>query len=274
MTTWRSNVITGFIEPKLHLMDHLGEAITYTVKSKRYAVPMERQRQSIIYVQLRLLKSTIYGFLLVSKLMKANPSGVVALLSWLKRGFSSPAPQFVKWLVLKNWGGKETWVETGTYKGETTAELAKYSKMVYSVEASPKFAIEASEKFAKETNIQILSGLSEDRLPELLKSLSEVEKADISFWLDGHFSGENTFQGPADTPIDQELATISNHISEFAVVTVLVDDVRCFNPLISEYSNYPEITFLTKWANSHNLFWTIEHDIFIATNRKQGIRNL
>lgn len=101
----------------------------------------------------------------------------------------------------------------------------------------------------------------------MLRSLSVADRVDISFWLDGHFSGENTFQGPSDTPIRQELTTIGEHLSDFSRVSVLIDDVRCFNPSVSEYSNYPDISFLVDWAKSHKLFWTIEHDIFIATNK-------
>ncbi len=231
---------------------------------------MQNQKSSTLYIPLRLMKSIMIGFVLTGSLMKMNSSAVVAVLNWLKRGFASPAPQFVKWLVLENWGGKETWVETGTYKGETTAHLARFSKMVYSIEPSLDFAKSASQKFINQDNIEILSGLSEVELPKLLRSLSVTEQADISFWLDGHFSGENTFQGPSDTPIRQELTTIGEHLSDFSRVSVLIDDVRCFNPSVSAYSNYPDVSFLVEWAKSHKLFWTIEHDIFIATNRLES----
>lgn len=211
------------------------------------------------------------GIVLIINLMKMNHSAVVAFLHWMRRGFASPAPQFVKWMVLENWGGKQTWIETGTYKGETTSRLARFSKMVYSIEASPYFAEAASRKFNFQDNVKILTGLSEVRLPELLKSLTAEEKTDISFWLDGHFSGESTFQGPSDTPIRQELAAIEEHFSDYSIFSLLVDDVRCFNPLIPEFANYPHVEFLVEWANSHKLFWTIEHDIFIATNRQRSV---
>ena len=235
----------------------------------RYLATMKLDRSKGLYIPLRLLKSIFVGILLIGNLMRENPSAVLSVLNWLRRGFSSPAPQFVKWLVLKNWGGKETWIETGTYRGETTARLANFSNMVYSIEASPEFAKTAQHKFRDQRKVQILSGLSETQLPGLLKSLSVTERYDVSFWLDGHFSGENTFQGPSDTPIMQELETIAKHLNDFSLVSVLIDDVRCFDPSIPEYSSYPEITYLVNWANSHNLFWTVEHDIFIATNRRR-----
>lgn len=91
---------------------------------------MQNQKSSALYIPLRLMKSIMISFVLTGSLMKMNSSAVVAVVNWLKRGFASPAPQFVKWLVLEKWGGKHTWVETGTYKGETTAHLARFSKMV------------------------------------------------------------------------------------------------------------------------------------------------
>jgi hypothetical protein len=34
-------------------------------------------------------------------------------------------------------------------------------------------------------------------------------------------------------------------------VAVLVDDVRCFDPQIEEFSTYPPIDFLVDWARSN-----------------------
>ena len=73
-----------------------------------------------------------------------------------------------------------------------------------------------------------------------------------------------TFKGKRDTPIIQELAAISDNFSRFDKVCVLIDDVRCFNPQIDEYSTYPPIDTLIVWAKKHQLKWHIEHDIFVA----------
>jgi hypothetical protein len=42
---------------------------------------------------------------------------IFKLLIWQTNGFRSPAPNIVKWRVLKRYGGKETWIELDTYTG-------------------------------------------------------------------------------------------------------------------------------------------------------------
>ena len=90
---------------------------------------------------------------------------------------------------------------------------------------------------------------------------------DINFYLDGHYSAGITHKGPQDTPIIDELACISKNIPQFGKVRVMIDDVRCFNPHLEEYSSYPSLNILVDWANRHSLSWHIEHDIFIAKSK-------
>jgi len=54
---------------------------------------------------------------------------------------------------------------------------------------------------------------------------------------------------------------------KFNEVLVLIDDVRCFDPSISEYSDYPSVDFLVDWARRNSLEWHIEHDIFVAKSK-------
>jgi hypothetical protein len=41
----------------------------------------------------------------------------------------------------------------------------------------------------------------------------------------------------------------------------MIDDIRMFE---NESLSYPGRDFLVEWALSNNLWWNIEHDIFIA----------
>jgi hypothetical protein len=86
----------------------------------------------------------------------------------------------------------------------------------------------------------------------------------VNFWLDGHYSGGITHQGPTDCPICAELEAIEKNLSHFAAVTVLIDDIRCFDPSIPEYADYPDVDYLVDWARKNKLRWHIEHDIFAA----------
>jgi len=183
------------------------------------------------------------------------------LRSWHKRNFSSPVPQSVKWAVLARYGElTETWVETGTYQGETTAFLAQTAKKVYTVEPSTELAKNARKRLRGFHNVTILEGKSEDLLSEI------IERVDgpLSFWLDAHYSGGTTFKGTAGTPIREELALIQKHILRLDRLTVLIDDMHSFEPSDPMFADYPTRGWLVDWANSNKLNWTMEHGIFVA----------
>jgi len=60
------------------------------------------------------------------------------------------------------------------------------------------------------------------------------------------------------------LNCISQNLSSFAKVAVLVDDIRLFKGQIVHYGPYPTLDYLVDWARANHLQWHIEHDIFIA----------
>jgi len=64
-------------------------------------------------------------------------------------------------------------------------------------------------------------------LPDLLKVIS----GKTLFWLDGHFSGSNTFSnGLSETPISTEIIAVLNQGAQFGMKhVILVDDARCFD---------------------------------------------
>jgi hypothetical protein len=183
---------------------------------------------------------------------------------WADKEFAAPSPHFVKQKVLLRNGLRDaTWVETGTFMGDTTSVLSKVAKMVYSIEPEPTLFSKAEQKFSSTSNVKIIKGLSEDVFPKLLPTIS----GNICFWLDGHYSAGITFKGPQDTPIIDELAVIGRNITQMSKIVVMVDDMRCFDPRNPEFSAYPPVDVLVDWARKHNLSWHIEHDIFIAKNQ-------
>jgi len=187
--------------------------------------------------------------------------------SWVGQRFPTPAPNFVKWQVLKKWGGNRTWIETGTYTGETTLYLSNIAETVISIEPAKVFALAAKEKFKKVRNVYIVEGTSEENLAATLEGLNPEQLLDVSFWLDGHYSGGNTFLAEKECPILDELAVIETYLNTFEKITILIDDVRVFSPSGSNIGGYPSLSFLVQWADAKNLRWGIEYDIFIMTNR-------
>ena len=142
--------------------------------------------------------------------------------------------------------------------------LARESKSVFTIEPDQVLFEKAKLRFIGQEHIRVMHGLSENILPVLLPTL----RGNINFWLDGHYSGGFTHQGPTDCPVREELSSIEKNLSLYDEVTVLIDDIRCFNPSIPEYADYPDINFLVDWARKNNLVWNIEHDIFIAKRKK------
>jgi hypothetical protein len=180
---------------------------------------------------------------------------------WVKRGYAAPSPHFIKQAcLLRNGFSGATWVETGTFLGQTTQLLARNASHVYSIEPEIRLYKRANKLFRGAKNIKIINGTSEDIFPELLPIIS----GNVNFWLDGHYSAGITFKGPKDTPIIDEITHIGCNINRYQKVCVLIDDIRCFNPRLPEYGSYPPLETLVEWARKYKLDWHIEHDIFIA----------
>jgi hypothetical protein len=183
---------------------------------------------------------------------------------WRKRNFAAPSPNFIKQACLiRNGIPNATWVETGTYLGETTKLLLKYASKVYSIEPEPTLFANAKRNFSNFGNVEILNGTSEGVFPDLLPKLN----GNVCFWLDGHFSGEGTFKGPLDTPIVRELDCVAENLAKMEKVVVMVDDIRLFTGEIHSYGAYPTLDYLVNWASKNGMTWHIEQDIFIAKSR-------
>ncbi len=197
----------------------------------------------------------------------SSPYRLLTLLlgykNWAKLNFQAPSPHYIKQACLiRNSFPNATWIETGTYLGQTTQVLSKNGLKVYSIEPEPTLFANAYNYFKKFNNVEILNGTSEQIFPNLLPKIN----GDVNFWLDGHYSAGITFKGTQDTPVLEELKHITDNLNHFKKVCILIDDIRCFNPQITEYSTYPSVNILVAWANDNHLHWHIEHDIFVAKN--------
>ena len=118
--------------------------------------------------------------------VKSLASTALSWPRWMNGGFNVPVPRRIKWHVLSRYsktGG--TWIESGTYLGDTTKFLAKQADNVISIEPSEYLVKRARVRLKKFKNVRIVHGLSEQNLSSLLTDVS----GPIYFWLDGHASG-------------------------------------------------------------------------------------
>lgn len=117
-----------------------------------------------------------------------------------------------------------TFVETGTYKGETSRWAAGEFERVYTTEAYPPYWEKAKARHADCQNIEFILGDSRTQLKPILDKLDRP----ALFWLDAHWMGSleigNATPG-GECPLREELDALNqsdhNHI-------ILIDDARLF----------------------------------------------
>lgn len=181
--------------------------------------------------------------------------------AWRASGYEAPLPSVVKTGVLRKYAIKgATWIETGTYRGDTTRVLSTIAARVISIEPEPRLYKKAVRRFKNDDDIELVNDTSEAAFPEIVSELS----GDVCFWLDGHYSAGATFRGEVDSPIVKELEAIEQWSDQLGKLAVLVDDIRLFDPEVPGHTGYPHRSYLVDWAQRMGMNWSIEHDIFIA----------
>jgi len=170
----------------------------------------------------------------LQKLIRYFHIGKVKLIRLVskKRRQARPAKQEEKWATIteaKNRGNIGTFVETGTYLGDTVEHLKHDFEKIYSIEVGPELAEAAKRRFTNDKNVEIWAGDSAEVLPAVLAKLAKP----ALFWLDAHCSEGDTSRGADYSPVISELRNIlSAEISH----TVLIDDARLFDGV-----NYPTL---------------------------------
>ena len=177
------------------------------------------------------------------------------LVGWVPK-YSKAAPfLFKKKLFDENDISDGIGVETGTYLGLSTEYLADISKMVYSIEPSNKY-YELEKKLSSKKNVKLFHGTSEDCLGDLLEN---IDATNISFWLDGHFSAGDTFEGLNHSPLLHELDLIKNNLLKFEKIYISIDDFRIFSSFYPKANKHilPNQMELINWTNENNFHWKV-----------------
>lgn len=170
------------------------------------------------------------------------------------------------WNKLKSFFHLETFIETGTYTGETTAKAGEIFSQVHSIELSQELFQAARQRFINEPHIHLHQG---DSAQVFLSLLPQIERKNLLFWLDGHFSGGTTAQGDKDTPIIEEI----KNIGKFGIThsVILVDDLRLFSEHAA--SDYPTIAQLRAALAPlfQNMVFILFGDVAIAYEASSGV---
>lgn len=144
----------------------------------------------------------------------------------------------------------DTFIETGTNKGEMIDILRNDFKVFHSIELNKVRYNGAIQKFKDEKNIHIYHGDSGKELPKILKKVSTP----ALIWLDAHDLGSISFK---NSPIELELQAIFNHsVKGFAII---IDDARHFS--------MEDIRKIKGIANLNNYNCTILEGLFRLTEK-------
>jgi hypothetical protein len=167
---------------------------------------------------------------------------VPTLTAWEKR------QHLIEWVKRS---GVRVFIETGTYRGETTLALRQVVRRCVTIELDPVLHAGASEIFAGMSDVELLLGDSGALIRDVLAGLDEP----ALFWLDAHYSGTGTARGIEDSPILGELDSILSHRIRDHIV--IVDDAREF---IGE-NGYPTIRHLARFVESRGYYIRVRDDL-------------
>jgi len=183
-----------------------------------------------------------YGILPTIDLIRRLPE----IAHWLQAGCTGSAPPPVKRMALSAYRRRyklTQFIETGTHLGDTLAYMAQQQNVqASSIELDDAYYLAAKQRFASYANVTLLHGDSGECLPELVQHL----QSPALFWLDGHYSGEDTGKGALDTPVSAELESILK--SPIKGHVILIDDARCFDST----HDYPHLDILLERVRRNN----------------------
>jgi hypothetical protein len=163
-------------------------------------------------------------------------------------------------LNLKKFYNIETLVETGTYRGVTTAWAAEHFRSVITIDISLEYIKETQSSLASQTNIEYIH---DDSRSALIACMSRIS-GNALFWLDAH-KGGGYFGQDDDCPILEEILAIHKFENDYII---LVDDARAFlfppQPPF-DHTKWPDIALVFDHLNLlGKRFIIIVEDIIIS----------
>jgi len=188
-------------------------------------------------------------------LIAGEPGPVVLTAA---RGHVRPMPEQMKRLTLRHYArrhGLRTFVETGTFRGETIEFLLPEMDEIHSVELSDELHAAAVEKFKDRPQVHLHQGDSGTVLPGIVEDL----ESPALLWLDAHYSAKITAHGPEETPVLAELRAVFGRSKARHVI--LIDDAREFE----DKSTYPALDEVRKIAGANGYDYECRFDLIRLT---------
>ncbi len=160
-------------------------------------------------------------------------------------GLVHPGPPEAFTLELKKKYNIRQFVETGTFMGKTAVWASQYFHIVHTIEASLDLYQNCRNNFGNIGNINFIMGDSKRKLTEVVQQLDEP----AIFWLDAHYSGDETYGIGSECPLLDEISVINESEHEHFI---LIDDARIFlapPPLPHDKEQWPDINSVLNLLN-------------------------
>jgi hypothetical protein len=142
-------------------------------------------------------------------------------------------------------------IETGSWRGQGI-ELAIKSgfDFIYSIELGLKFFEYCKYKFKNNPNVEIILGDSTFELPKLLNNNKNTS---FTYWLDGHYSGDDTARGLKESPLIEELDSILKR--NINGETIYIDDMRIYRNFDKELNTNTIQQIIKKYKPESKIFF-------------------
>jgi len=156
-------------------------------------------------------------------------------------------------------------VETGTYKADTSIMASKHFSHVYTTEIVPDLYQNSKDRAEKEgiENITFLLGDSVKLLDDIMSKLN----GDTVFFLDAHQSGNDTSNNGINVPILNELDVILKY--SIGPSLFIIDDLRLWKSQVWDWQHISSQAIFTKiLLAGHRIVGTIEYNdrYYVLTN--------
>lgn len=154
----------------------------------------------------------------------------------------------------------DVFIETGTFKGDTSSWAADHFKQVMTIELSEELFVEAAAKYRHRENIHFIHGDSPEELGKIMKQIAEPALV----WLDAHHCSLNTAGRNLPAAILNEIDAIGASVREHYI---LIDDARLFlapPPDPHPQDEYPDITTLIERLNRYQKKYVLIYDDVIV----------
>jgi hypothetical protein len=173
-------------------------------------------------------------------------------------------------LLLKHALNASTFVETGTFKGETALWAASHFDRVFTIENSKTLFDEATGNHKRHQNIEFLFGDSRAVLNRIVPEIHEP----AVFWLDAHWCGMNSYGSDDQCPIMEEIGSIRSANIDHCI---LIDDARLFlspPPFPNVIEQWPTIDSICSRIRSEDksYYIVVFEDVIVAA--PNGARSL